>query len=174
VPAGLAAYAVFLAASGFSVLDPLRVGMLWGRRSTGPIAAIADAVEAAARGLHALLGGSQPIYEHTIAAPLSPGAENVYLLLVLLLVALALRETFKHLPLAYGLYATAAVLACLWSPVSWRPLASFDRYALTIFPLWMVAGAWCAERRLTRAAVATGAVLLVLATVDFVTWAFVA
>jgi hypothetical protein len=174
VPAGAAAYAAFLAPRGFSILDPMRAPATWGRHSVGPVAAVAAAVRAAAGGLHALLTGAQPIYEHTIAAPMSPAADDVYLLLVLVLAVACLVQAFRRLPAAYGAYATAAVLACIWSPMAGRPLISFDRYALTIFPLFMAAGAWLAERRLTGVAVAAGAVLLVLCTIDFTTWAFIA
>ena len=72
------------------------------------------------------------------------------LLAVLVIAVLALVVAFRRLPLAYGAYAGAALLVCIWSPVAGQPLKSLDRYTLTIFPLWMAAGAWMSERRPVR------------------------
>ena len=64
---------------------------------------------------------------------------------------------------------------CLWSPTTWQPLVSFDRYLLTIFPLWMVAGAWLSERERTRVLVTgVSAALLGFYTFQFATWVFIA
>ncbi|MBV9464993.1 MAG: hypothetical protein JO169_02655, partial [Solirubrobacterales bacterium] len=67
-----------------------------------------------------------------------------------------------------------ALAVSLSSPVIGEPLAAFDRYALTIFPLWMAAGAWIAERRLTRPAVLAGGALLAFYTFWFSSWSFIA
>jgi hypothetical protein len=66
------------------------------------------------------------------------------------------------------------LLICISSPVAGQPLKSLDRYVLTIFPLWMAAGAWVAQRRLTRVAVTLSALLLAFYTYEFATWAWVA
>lgn len=176
VPAGLATYAAFLMLHGFSALNPVhqQTGVAHDHRFTGPIVAVVDAIGAAARGIRALADGAQPIYQHWLGAPLAPGAESIYLLLVLVVAAGAICGAFRRLPVAYGAYATVALLVCVWSPVTGQPLKSLDRYVLTIFPLFMVGGAWLSERRLTRPAVCLGAVLLVLSTVDFTTWTFIA
>ena len=83
--------------------------------------------------------------------------------------------TARRLPLAYAAYAGAALLVSTWNPVPAQPLKSFDRYTLTIFPLWMVAGAWVAERRAdARRALLVSAILLAFWTFEFATWAWVA
>ena len=109
-----------------------------------------------------------------MGGPFSGGAESILLLIVLAISAAALVAAFRRLPLAYGAYAGAALLMCISSPVVGQPLHSLDRYTLTIFPLWMAAGAWLAERRLIRAVVLVGAGLLAFFTFQFATWAFVA
>ena len=86
----------------------------------------------------------------------------------------ALVLAFRRLPLHYVAYALATLLVCTWSPVAGQPLKSLDRYTLTIFPLWMLAGAWLSERRLVRPVVLLSAGLLAFWTFQFATWAWVA
>ena len=131
-------------------------------------------VGAALRGAGSIITGGEPIYHPTLFGPFSAGAESIVLLGVLALAIVALVATFRTLPLQYGCLAAASLAMCLWSPQQGQPLNSFDRYTLTIFPLWMVAGAWIAKRRLERQAVLVGAILLVFYTVQFSSWAFVA
>ena len=95
--------------------------------------------------------------------------------LVVLAIATGFLVTcFRRLPLQYGAYAGAVLLMCVSSPVIGQPLLSFDRYVLTIFPLWMAAGAWIARRRLERVAVAVGSILLVFYTFYFARGSFIA
>jgi hypothetical protein len=117
---------------------------------------------------------AQPVYQPSIGGPFMPGAESILLLLVLAIALGALVAAFRRLPVAYGAYALAVLVVCTWSPVAGQPLKSVDRYTLTIFPLWMVAGAWVSERRLTRAVVVVSAGLLAFWTFQFATWAWVA
>ena len=93
---------------------------------------------------------------------------------VLAIAVVALVATFRRMNLAYGTYSLAVLLVCTWSPVINQPLQSFDRYALTIFPLWMAAGAWVSERRLTRTLIVISGALLAFWTFQFATWAWVA
>ena len=80
----------------------------------------------------------------------------------------------RRLPLAYGAYALAALVVCTWSPVTGQPLKSFDRYTLTIFPLWMAAGAWLSERRRARLLLLVSGALLAFWTLQFASWSWVA
>jgi hypothetical protein len=100
--------------------------------------------------------------------------KSVVLLLILIIAVGALAFAFRRLPLAYAGYALAALIATIWSPVAGQPLASLDRYSLTIFPLWMAAGLWLSERRETRAVLVFSAVLLALWSAQFGSWYFVA
>ena len=174
VPGALAGYVGYLAARGFGALAPLteQTGAQHQHRLTGPIETIVAAMRAAAAGLRVLDAG--PVYQPTLGGPFSAGAENIVLLAVLAIAVLALVAAFRRLPLAYGAYAGAALLVCTWNPVAGQPLKSLDRYTLTIFPLWMAAGAWLSERRLTRVTLFVSAGLLAFWTFQFATWAWVA
>ena len=174
MPAALLGYLAFLAANGFSWLAPFQDEAHWGRHTAGPIGGIVLAVRLAIRSAGTIIRGAQPIYDPTRFGPLSPAAESVYLLLVLLIACVALAYCLRRLPLEYGAYAAAALMMCISSPIPAQPLVSLDRYVLTIFPLWMAAGAWIAKRRLERPAVAAGAILLAVYTVQFASAAFVA
>jgi hypothetical protein len=54
-----------------------------------------------------------------------------------------------------------------------QPLEGLDRYLLVVFPLWMVAGNWLAERRgaLVLAGLASTALMIFYA-YEFAAWAF--
>lgn len=176
-PLAFIVYLVGLAISGYGFLAPFtaQASSIHDHSFAGPFVAIIQAFGAAARGLGALAGGSQPLISFgSLAAPLSPGAESVYLLGVLLVSVGALALCFRRLPRAYGVFALLAFLVAISSPVAGQPLKSLDRYVLTIFPLWMVAGAWLAERRRQWPALAACACLLAFFTVQFATWTFVA
>jgi hypothetical protein len=174
VPAGLISFLGSLVLRGYGLLSPFagQTGDEHGHRMAGPVVTLVSAVQSAAAGLHSV--SSQAIYQPSIGGPLSDGAESIVLLGVLALALLALVASFRRLPLAYGAYALATLLVCIWSPVTGQPLKSLDRYTLTIFPLWMAAGAWVSERRLTRAVVVVSAAMLVFWTFQFATWAWVA
>ena len=150
MPAALACFLGYLAARGFGAMAPLteQTGAQHQHKLTGPIETVLAAVRAAASGLRSLHAGS--IYRPTLGGPFSAGTESIVLLAVLVIAVLALVAAFRRLPLAYAAYAGAALLVCTWSPVAGQPLKSLDRYTLTIFPLWMAAGAWISERRTVR------------------------
>jgi hypothetical protein len=174
LPAALIGYLAFLAASGFSWLAPFHDETHWNRVSTGPIGGITSALATAIHSTGAILRGAEPIYDPTRYGPLAPAAESVLLLLVLVVAGVVLVSCLRRLPLEYGAYAGLALMMCISSPVVQQPLVSLDRYVLTIFPLWMAAGAWIAKHRLERPAVLIGAVLLAFYTVQFASGSFVA
>jgi hypothetical protein len=174
VPIGLASYLGFLAFKGYGFLAPFlqESTSAYGRQMAGPVGTFVAAVQSAAVGVRSLT--SQPIYAPSIHGPLTTGAESILLLIVLAIALAALVTAFRRLPLAYGAYALATLVVSVWSTVSGQPLNSVDRYTLTIFPLWMAAGAWVAERRLSRIVVLVSAALLAFWTFQFATWAWVA
>jgi hypothetical protein len=171
--AAVGAYLAMLVASGFSWMAPFQAEANWHRVSAGPLIGIAAGVSAAARGLVAIFDNGAAIYHPTLLGPLSPSAESVVLGLVLLLACALIVRCFKRLPLEYGAYAAVTLAMCVSSPQLGQPLTSLDRYVLTIFPLWMAAGAWVAKRRLQAPAVVLGSILLVFYTVQFSSWSFV-
>jgi Mannosyltransferase (PIG-V) len=174
IPVGaLLAYLAILAANGFPWLAPFRQGAAWQRVTVGPVTGIESAVVTAWHSALAILRG-RVVFAPTLGGPFTPSAECVLLLLVFAIAAGLLVYCFRRLPLQYGAYAAAVLLMCVSSPSVGQPLISLDRYVLTIFPLWMAAGAWIARRRLERVAVAVGSVLLVFYTFYFARGSFIA
>jgi hypothetical protein len=55
-----------------------------------------------------------------------------------------------------------------------QPLLGLDRYTLSIFPLWIGAGAWAIERRVLKPLLVLSALLLAFYSYEFATWAFIA
>jgi hypothetical protein len=171
--ATLAAYMALLSADGYPWLAPFRAQTKWARTTVGPIGGIVAAFKYAIHGVGAIVNG-MPIYHPTLYGPFTSSAESVLLCLVLVLAGAVLALCFRRLPLEYGAYAAVALAICISSPQGGQPLTSLDRYLLTIFPLFMAAGAWVAMRRLERVAVVIGAILLAFYTIQFSTWSFVA
>lgn len=177
VPLGLAAFLVRLQATGRGWLSPFKAqaSVAHAHKFSGPVVAILHATQAATSGLLSLVRGSQPVLEpHALGAPFSNAAESLYLFGVLVLAAILVVAGLRMLPRAYGILALLALLVSISSPVAGDPLKSLDRYSLTIFPLWMAAGALLAGRRLRMPVIALSAGLLVFFTVQFTAWTFVA
>jgi Mannosyltransferase (PIG-V) len=173
VPTGLGAYLAYLMVKGYGFLAPIHEQVTGHQHQLGgPVDTIVAAVRAASAGLRWVW--SQPVYAPDVGGVLSSQAESIMLLGVLAIAVVALVATFRRLNFAYSAYSLAVLLVCTWSPVINQPLQSFDRYALTIFPLWMAAGAWVSERRLTRTLIVISGALLAFWTFQFATWAWVA
>jgi hypothetical protein len=115
-----------------------------------------------------------PVWHPAAVGVLSPEAESILLLGVLVGAGWALWECRRRLGLEYTLYALAALIVCTASTFRGQPLLSLDRFVLTIFPLWMAAGAWVARRKLTAYVVPVGAVALVVYAFWFARWSFIA
>jgi hypothetical protein len=75
---------------------------------------------------------------------------------------------------SYGLYAVASIVVPLTFIFSGRPLMSFPRFALTVFPVFWAFAVWT-SRTLWRheVFVAVSAALLGLMTLLFVNWYYV-
>jgi Mannosyltransferase (PIG-V) len=173
LPAALLGYMVFLAASGYGWLASFAAQSGWQRVTTGPLAGLGSAIWSAVRGVgHIAQGGT--IYRPSLLGPFSQGAESVILLAVLAVMIAGTVIAVRRLPLAYGVYAGVVILFCVSSPEIGQPLWSLDRFALTLFPLWMAAGAWLAGRRRQTPVLVLSSILLVFYTLQFSSWAFVA
>jgi Mannosyltransferase (PIG-V) len=174
VPAPLAAYLAWLALTGHSALAPFQSEAAWQRITVGPVLGIVTAALTAVRSAAEIATGARAIYHPTHSGVLTPEAESIFLLLVTIAAGFVLVAGWRRLPRHYGAYAATTLMICVSSPVSGQPLASVDRYLLTIFPLWMIAGAWVAKRRLQKPAVIVGSVALVFYTFWFSRYAFIA
>jgi hypothetical protein len=173
IPAALLLYLGGLAATGYPFLGALTVQRIWGRVSSGPVAGLAAAAWSALRGAVAVARGAG-VYHPVLDCPLTPAAESVVLFIVLMVAAAALALTLRRLPIEYGALAAAQLVMCLSDPAVGQPLWSFDRFTLTMFPLWMAAGAWVARRRMLWPVLALGSAALVFYTLQFASWSFVA
>jgi hypothetical protein len=174
-PGALLGFLAYLAARGYGWLAPFhnQVGATSARHLGGPISTIGAALTAGWHGLTATVRGV-PAVAFGLTGPFSLSFDSLVLLGVLAVSVAALAVAVRRLPRAYGVYAGLALLAVLSSSTRLQPLDSMDRYVLTIFPLWMAAGAWAAERRATRYVAALGAVLLAFYSFAFASWAFIA
>jgi hypothetical protein len=168
VPLGLLLFCLALTLAGGQPAAPLTAaGRFWGRAFVLPTTAIHDAVAAAGADFRLLSSGTAVSnYDLSIVPQLG----------ALVACGLALRETFRRLPPAYGAYAAAGLLVALCSETRGVGLVSFSRYASVLFPLFMAAGAWAAERARPRlwALVGASALLLIGFTVQFAAWQWVA
>lgn len=170
-PAALVALGAYMSAEGYGWLAPLR--NQHAHHFAGPQATVVAAVRAAWHGVTATAGGLPPL-SRSLDGPFSLPFDSIVLLVVFVLALIVLVLTFRRLDLGYGLYAALALLVTIASQTKIQPLEGIDRYTLTIFPLWMAAGAWLAERRAVRPVVLVGACLLGFYAFEFATWAFIA
>jgi Mannosyltransferase (PIG-V) len=170
----LVGYLAALAASGWGWLAPFAGESLWHRSTAGPVMTLAVALRTAWRSLGQLVAGVHPVWHPAAVGVLSPEAESILLLGVLAGALWALWQCRRRLGIEYAAYGVAALIVCSASTFRGQPLLSLDRFVLTIFPLWMAAGAWVARRRLTIYVVPVGAVALVTYAFWFARWSFIA
>lgn len=171
-PVALAAFGGYLAARGYGWLAFLheQTGTGAANRLTGPLSTVWAGARAAWNGAIATASGVRP-FSPSIAGPFSVQFESVFLFAVFLLAVGMLVLVFRGLGPIYGVYSLLALLVGLSSQNRLQPLQGFDRYLLDVFPLWVGAGAWVAERRALRAVITISAALLVFSSLEFATWA---
>jgi hypothetical protein len=172
-PAALLGFLLYLRSRGFGFLAPLtnQIGHQHLHRRTGPWTTVADALSDAWSGIEKTLHGAAA-YAPSFIGPFSVHFESIILFAWLLLAIIVLVLTFRRLPAVYGMYALLTLVVCIFSPVSFQPLQGLDRYWLTIFPLWMAAGAWVARHPSRYLVVMVSAGLLVFYSFEFGTWTF--
>ncbi len=81
--------------------------------------------------------------------------------------------TWRRLPREYGLYALAMLLAPLFRMTTTQPLVSTDRYALALFPIFALWGAWGKNPWVNRAVVYLSFPLQLYLSAQFVLWGWV-
>jgi hypothetical protein len=174
-PLALVAWAVVLGLLGYGLTGDFHVEHTqWHRLTVVPPEGLLLALLAMVHGIARLAGGAT-IYHPGITGAFSVDAQDTLLGAVLILCLITLEACRRRMRAEYTVYAALVLVMCLSSVERGEPLWSFDRFALTIFPLWMVAGAFLARRRWLLVPVCLcGAGALVFYTMQFSSWAFVA
>jgi hypothetical protein len=166
IPCGAAAFLGYLALRGFNVSVSLHAEeQLWARHFVQPLAVIGDGAVSAWHELRLATSSlTMSGYER----------QSLIQFAALAVSAGALVGVFRRLPFAYGAYAGCALLMSLSSEAAGKALVSYDRYAVVVFPLYMWAGAWAAERGSARRLIVLSSLFAVGFTIEFATWRFVA
>ena len=167
VPAGLVAFCVYLEAVGRDGLGPFRAQDAWGREAG---VGVLEGAEAAWDGARQIVSGEPrtwPVYDSAWL--------DVGLFAVLVLVLVALAGALRRLPLAYSLYAAAALALPLAFPAQGQPLMSLPRFVSVLWPLHLWLALVLAERARARwAVVAASLAGLALVAGEVATWGWVA
>ncbi len=176
VPAGIAAYAAWLAAFGDGANFIAGQGDAWYRELKFPLVGAWDAFVAAWDGARQLLSGSRtPVYfDRAAGDPFRIGAINLMLFGFLVFGLWACVGVLRRLPLAYGAWVAASLLLPLTFPVTPQPLMSLPRFLAVLFPIFMWLALVCERRRATERALAVSALGLGLFTAQFATWHWIA
>jgi len=177
MPAGVLAFCAWLAAEGGDFMGPFHAAQEWGHHLVAPFGGAWDGLVAGFDGARQLLSFQRAhIY-------FAPAGGNPYIVawhnlmeLGFLVAGLAMIVgVLRRLPLAYGVYALAALALPLTYPVTPQPLMSIPRYLVVLFPLGIWLAIWLAEHpRAQRPALALSVVLTVLFVAQFATWHWVA
>jgi hypothetical protein len=177
VPLGLLAYLAALAVGGLDPLAPFSSQQAWYRHFEGPLGGVLDGARAAFAGARQLLSGQTQTVYFPLAGgdPMIAGWHNVMLFGFLLGAVGLLVGVLRRLPLAYGVYALAAICIAVSYPVSPEPLTSLPRYLVVLFPLPMALALWLARHPRMRVPVlGASAVSLAGFTELFATWHWIA
>ncbi len=173
VPLGLVAYLAYMWITNDAPLAPFQVQGAWGRHFAGPFGAAVKLFGLIPHDVSVLLHGPAP--RVTLADSISWRAHDLIDLGFLAFAVAGLGFSWRRLPLAYFLYALAMVAEALSYPYSSEPLASFSRYIVVVFPLFMGWGAKLAENRLAaRTVLFLSAIGLVVFSGLFAYWDWVA
>ncbi len=177
IPAGLAAFMLWLWLAGGEPMEPFHAQALWGRQFAGPFVASWDAARAAFEGARQLLSGqSTHLYFPLEGKSAYIEAGHNIMLFTFFVLAIPLTiGVLRRLPLAYGLYTVAALALPLSYPVATQPLMSIPRFILVLFPLNMWLGGYLvSRRRMSVALLVISMAALVFFTAQFSTWHWVA
>lgn len=161
MPLGIVAFCAYVALSGGSALEPFKVEhQVWHRDFTDPMSSL-------------WFGVSHSFQEFRHL----PSTHRLHLRSFYFLAAgiLATIGVLRRLPLAYGLYAVAAIVMPLCYPATGEPLESVPRYLVVLFPLFMWLALWLERHpRLRYPVLVVSALLMVFYTANFSTWRWAA
>lgn len=95
-------------------------------------------------------------------------------ILVTMLFGVMCIAVWRKLPREFGIYALAMFLAPLFRMTTSQPLVSMSRYALAIFPIFILWGGWGANPWVNRAILYLSLPLALFLSAQFWTWGWVA
>ena len=175
-PAGLAAYAAYLAAAHGDPLAFSAVQEFWARDFAGPLGGAWEGLVAAWAGARQLLSGSRETVYFAAAGgdPFRVAAHNLILFGFLVFGLAATLGVLRRLPFAYGAYVVCALMLPLSFPVEPQPLMSLPRFLVVLFPIFMWLALVCEERRITDRVALVSAMVLGLFVTQFAAWYWVA
>jgi hypothetical protein len=159
----------------FVFLSAQRAG--WDRRlsDAGPLGGAWDALVDGWRGVRQLVAGSGHNYfpnaDH--GAMYGAGLNLEQLAYAVLLVTLGV-YAWRRLGAPYGLFVLASLALPLSDPVPTAPLLSMPRFALGVFPVFLVLGTLGRRRRLDIGLIAVFSLLLGINLARWVLWLWVA
>lgn len=174
VPLGLLGYMGYLWVTHGDPLQPFVAEQtIYHRWFAGPFGALVVAF------LHLPHDISAVVENHgSIVGTADPLTWNAHELIDLCFVPLAIAAliaAWRHLPRAYSIYAFVSLAFLLSVPSKLEPLASFSRYLLPLFPLFMGAAAsMTRHRRFTVSWLAVSCLVLALFSGLWGLWDFVA
>lgn len=162
VPLGLLGYMAYLWAAHGTPFQALTAEhKIWYRWFAGPFGALGVAFLHLPHDVSVVLQGRGSIVG--TADPLSWNAHELIDFCFALIAIGALVAAWRQVPRAYWLYALVSLAFLFSVPSKLEPLASFSRYMLPLFPLFMGTAAWMTpHRRLTVACLAVSGGLLAL------------
>ena len=158
VPLGVVAYLSYLGITHDAPLAPFQVQYFWQREFAGPFGAIVHLATALPHDLHRIVSGSTLPVER--GDPISWTTHDLIDLGFLLFALVGLAWSRRRLPAAYLFYALVMLAQVLSYPTAREPLASFPRYVLVIFPLFMAWAAKLADRPVARRGVLVSSAVL--------------
>ncbi len=136
-----------------------------------------DGLKAAFEGARQLLSFQRAhvYFPAASGSPMVAASHNLVLFAFLAAAVPMFLGALRRLPLAYGVYAIAALALPLSYPVAGQPLMSLPRFLVVLFPLSIAAGAWLAEHpRLVRPLIGCSGLLMAVFLAQFSTWHWVA
>ena len=147
VPAGLGVFCLYLELEGRDPLAPFRAQDAWGRAFAWPFGGVVDGARAAWEGARQIAAGEPrtwPVYD--------PAWVDLALFAVLLVTLAAVVGALRRLPLAWSLYAVAALALPLSFPADGQPLMSLPRFVSVLWPLHLWLALVVVERPAARRA----------------------
>ena len=81
---------------------------------------------------------------------------------------------WKKLPLEYTLYSLLMLVAPMLRMTTTQPLVSMTRYALAVFPVFIILGMWGKNAWVNRAILYTSVLLQLYLSAQFILWGWVA